>query len=181
MSAIRLVNEVPASAAASAEFRVSQGSNQIARIGVHSGGMASLPTTSSWQVQASTTMGDFALTSNVLVFTGPSAGILAQVLSQEGYYDFQIVQSPGTHPSAIVLENTWRNPVQFQLTQPGTPTQIVQVVDEHNNTIVITAQEWSVYAIVNGITTPNVTITDPNATVTVRQDDNDAGFTLVVS
>lgn len=180
MSAITLVNTVPASSANTAEFRLSQGSNQIARVGVHAGGTASIPTTSSWQVQATTTMGDFSLTSNVIAFSGTSASITAQVLSQEGFYDFQIVQSPGQQPSAIVLENTWRNPVQFQITQPGSPIQIINVVDEHNNTTVGTAQQWSIYAIINGITTPNVVITDPNATVTALQD-SEGGFTLMVS
>ena len=99
MSAIQFVNQVLSSIAPSAEFHLFQGQNQIARIGVHAGGSASVP---------------------------------------------------------------------------------ARVVDEHNDEPVHTAQEWTIYAIVNGITTQSVTTTDPNAIVTLRQD-NDEGFSLTVS
>jgi hypothetical protein len=98
MSAIQLVNDVPASTAPSAEFLIHQGHNRIARLGVHAGSSASVPL----------------------------------------------------------------------------------VVDENNDGQVTTAQEWTVYAIVNGITTPNVTIADPNATVMLREG-NTEGFFLTVS
>lgn len=111
MSAITLINDVPSSTSPSAEFRVSQGTHQIARIGVHAGGRASIPT----------------------------------------------------------------------ISQPGTPVEIVPIVDENNNAEVNTAQPWTIYAIVNGITTPTVAVTNPNATVTVTPDNNDDGFTLTVS
>ncbi|MCY1020184.1 hypothetical protein [Pyxidicoccus sp. MSG2] len=181
MSAIKLVNSVPAANSPSVEFRLSQGTNQVARIGVHAGGQASVPTTTNYQVKAFTTMGDFSLTSNTLSFNNTSATLLAQVLTEDGFYDFQLVQSPGTQPSALVCENTWRNPVQFTISQPGSPVQIVTVVDEHNNTTVSTAQQWQCYAIADGITTATVTITDPNATITVTPDNNDESYTLTVS
>jgi hypothetical protein len=181
MPAIKLVNNVPASNVPSVEFRLSQGNHQIARIGVHAGGQASIPTTTNYQVQAYTSMGDFSLTSNTLSFNATSATLLAQVLTEDGFYDFRLVQSPGSQPSALVCENTWRNPVQFKITQPGTPVQIVTVVDEHNNTTVSTAQQWQCYAIANGITTQTVTITDPNATITLTPDNDDESFTLTVS
>lgn len=181
MSAIKLVNNVPASVVPAVEFRLSQGSNQVARIGVHSGGQAAVPTTTNYQVQAFTTMGDFSLTSNTLSFSSTSATLLAQVLTEDGYYDFQLVQAPGSQPSALVCENTWRNPVQFKISQPGSPVQIVTVVDEHNNTSVSTAQQWQCYCIADGITTMMVTITDPNATITITPDNDDESFTLTVS
>jgi hypothetical protein len=98
MSAIHLVNDVSVSTAPTAEFRVYQGLNQIARLGVHAGSSASVPL----------------------------------------------------------------------------------VIDENNDGHVSTAEVWTAYAIVNGITTQNVTITDPNATVTLRQDNNE-GFSLSLS
>lgn len=96
MSAIRLVNEVPASTAPSAEFRIYQRQNQIARIGVHAGSSASVPL----------------------------------------------------------------------------------VVDENNGDGVGTAQEWQSYAIVNGITTQTLTITNPNATITLQEDSGVFSLTL---
>jgi hypothetical protein len=181
MSALKLVNNVPAANVPTVEFRLFQGSNQIARIGVHAGGQASIPTTTNYQVQASTSMGDFSLTSNPVSFNATSATLTAQVLTEDGFYDFRLVQSSGTHPSALVCENTWRNPVQFTITQPGTPVQIITVVDEHNNTVVSTAQQWQCYAIANGITTQTVTLTNPNATITLTADNNDENFILTVS
>jgi hypothetical protein len=181
MSAIKLVNNVPASKVPTVEFRLFQGSNQIARIGVHAGGQASIPTTTNYQVQASTSMGDFSLTSNTLSFNATSATLTAQVLTEDGFYDFQLVQSAGTRPSALVCENTWRNPVQFTITQPGSPVQIVTVVDEHNNTVVSTAQQWQCYAIANGITTQTVTLANPNGSITITPDNNDENFILTVS
>jgi hypothetical protein len=182
MPAIKLVNNVPQSNTASAEFRLCQGNagHMIARVGVHSGGQASIPISNQYTAQAVTTMGDFTLTSNTVSFTAGTVTLLAQVLTEDGYYDFRLVQAPGTQLSAIVCENTWRAPVQFNISQPGTPVQVVTVVDEHNNDVVSTAQQWTCYAIVNGITTATVTIYDPNATLTLTSDNNDEGYTLTV-
>jgi hypothetical protein len=43
-----------------------------------------------------------------------------------------------------------------------------------------TAQQWTVYAIVNGITTAPLVVNDPNATVTLMAD-NAGGFLVMVS
>lgn len=91
MSAIKLVNHV---AIAVAEFRLYQGDHQVARVGVHYGGEASIPTSRDGEVG--------------------------------------------------------------------------------------TVQSWSIYAIVEGITTPAVTLTDPNATVTAVRNVDDQGCSLVV-
>jgi hypothetical protein len=101
MSAITLVNSITAAVASIAEFQLFQGINRIARIGVHAGGRATVPTTS-------------------------------------------------------------------------------DVVDENNNSEIPTAQMWTVYAIVNGITTQTVTFTDPNAKITAVAGNSD-GFAIVVS
>ncbi len=181
MSAITLANSVTPDVIGSAEFRIFQGNSQIARIGVHSGGQAMIPTTSSFTVQATTSMGEFSLQSNTLTFSATSTTLVAEVLTENGYYDFQISQQPGTQATAIVCENTWRNPVKFTLSQPGTPVVVVTVVDEHNDVVISTAQQWTVYAIADGITTGSVTVTNPNATITLVADNNDDSFTLQVS
>jgi hypothetical protein len=62
----------------------------------------------------------------------------------------------------------------------GTVSLPVTVVDENNDGSVITAQEWTVYAIVNGITTSSVTTANPNAIITLRAD-NTGGLSLTVS
>ena len=40
---------------------------------------------------------------------------------------------------------------------------------------------WSIYAIVEGITTPTYTFTDPNATVTAVRNQGEPGCSLVVT
>ena len=102
MSAITLVNSITAAVASAAEFRLFQRSHQIARVGVHAGGQATIPTS-------------------------------------------------------------------------------LTVVDENNNSEIPTAQIWTVYAIVNGITTQTLTVTDPNATITAVVGDSGEGFAIVVS
>jgi hypothetical protein len=98
MSAIVFSNAVASSIATTAEFRLFSGVHQIARVGVHAGGSAIVPT----------------------------------------------------------------------------------VVDEDNDGQVNTMQEWTAYAIVNGITTPTVTVANPNARLTLSADNAGGGFTLTV-
>ena len=180
-SAITLINKVPGSTVPMVEFRLAQGTNQIARLGVHAGGKASIPTTTNYQVQATTQIGNFTLTSNTLSFNTTSATLLGQVYTEDGFYDFQLRQLAGSQPSALVCENTWRSPVTFKISQPGSPVQIVTVVNEHNTASVSTAQQWECYAIANGITTEPIIITDPNATITITSNNNDEAFSLTVS
>lgn len=181
MAAITLVNQVPSSSAPSAEFRLSQANHAIARIGVVSGGRVTIPLQTgvpSYAVKAVTRLGNFMLTSNTLNISGASVGVRAQAQGDDGY--FQLVQLPGTQPQAIVCENTWREPVQFTLQVPGAPMQIVTVVDQHNSVQVSTAQQWQAFAIANGITTMPVTITDPDAVITLTANADDS-YSLTVA
>lgn len=165
-----------------AQFRICQGSTQVARVGVHQGGSALVPMGgSSYTVQAMTSLGDFSLTSNTVQLDASSVHLVAQVMADEGYFDFQVVQQGATQVNAIVCENTWRTPVVFKFTRNGSPVQITTVVDEHDSVSITTAQQWTVYAIVNGITTQPVQITDPRATLTVEQDSNNESFRVTVS
>lgn len=183
MTTITLVNQVPESFAPSAEFRLLQGAqhqNMVARVGVHAGGKACIPTQGSgYTAVAVTQMGDMTLTSNEVSFSGASQLLVAQVVAENGYYDFRLIAQPGTHFSAIVCENTWRAPVRMTIKQSGTPMTSVTVVDEHNQTIVSTAQQWQVYAIVNGITTATVEFKGPDARVTLTAD-ADENYVLAV-
>lgn len=178
-SSIKLVNSVSPSTSPSAEFQVSQGSQTIAKSKVNAGESTSIPTTANYQVQALTQMGDFVLTSNTLTFNQSSATVVAQMSTDDGSYDFQIVQMAGIQPNAIALENTWRSPVQFKLSQPGNPTQINSVVDVRSSNLVSTSQSWTAYAIANGITTPTVTFSDPDTVLTLTANDN--SFSLVAT
>jgi hypothetical protein len=179
-SGITLVDDVPVSIAPLAEFHVTQSGLLVARVGVHAGASEYVPTGSNYTVQATTTMGDFTLTSNPVSFTDSSANLVGRMLMEDGYYDFQLVLSPGSQPDALVLENAWRKPIEFSITKPNSPFHVVTVVDELNIGEVSTRETYEVYAIVNGISTEPVTFSDRSATVTLVADPADT-FRLVVS
>ncbi len=181
MSAIRFVNNLSANIAGTVEFRMMQGDHMVARIGVAAGGTAAVPVGShEYTVQAVSTMGEFTLTSAPLDINSASLVLVAEVLEEDGFYDFKLVQQPGTQLSTITCENTWSAPVQFKVSRPGSPFQFSFVVDANNETGISTEQRWSVYAIANGITCPAVVINSPDATVTAVANSG-GGFVLVVS
>lgn len=181
MRAITFVNDVSGGLGGLADFRLFQGNNQVARIEVAPGGKAMLPTdTKSIVAQAFTAMGEFNLSSNVVHFEETAVTLTAEVLEQVGYYDFQLAVSPGTELNAIVCENTWRSPVVFKIVHTGTPFEAVTIVDASNSARISTASQWNVLAIVDGIATSKVAVTDPDATITVTRD-NYGGYTLTVS
>jgi hypothetical protein len=166
----------------SAEFRVLQGTLQVARIGVAPGASAVIPLGSDYSVQAMTNLGSFTLTSAPLTFDATSVHLLAQMkMSDSGLYEFQLVQANAAQPDTFLFENTWRNPVQFTVALDGNPTPAVLVVDKNNTVTVSTAQQWDIYAIIDGITTQTVRTDNPGATITAVQDANEDGYALVVS
>jgi hypothetical protein len=102
MSAIKLVNQVPASDAPSAEFRLTQGAQQIARIGIAAGGSATVPTSGSWQVHESesgsvNTMGQWAvfaivngITTQAVTTTDPNATITLAADNNESAFSLSV-------------------------------------------------------------------------------------------
>ena len=179
---ITLINNLSGKNAFPAEFRILQGKDLVARVGVPAGGQAQVPSGNSYTVTASTTMGNISLTSNSVMFDSDSAHLLAQVrMNKPGLFDFELVPL-GSVPNgrAITCENTWREPVTFNIQRNGSPMAILKVVDEHNTSTVSTEQNWKIYGIVDGITTLMVSTDNPDAIITVNADNNDDGYTLTV-
>jgi hypothetical protein len=166
----------------SAEFRICQGSNQIAKVSVAPGANARMPMGNAYSVSATTMIGDLALTTATVSFKAHSAFLIARVkLSAPGIYGFELLRIGATQPWAIVLENTWRAPVTFNITRNDSPIDIVTVVDAYEEMPVSTAPQWKIYAIVNGMTTMAVQTIDPDATISVSQDTDDDSYILTVS
>ena len=69
----------------------------------------------------------------------------------------------------------------FRIWKDGSPFAAIKVVNERNTDSVSTEQQWTVFAIVNGITTDSVVTNNPEATINATVDNNDDGFSLVVS
>jgi hypothetical protein len=177
---ITLINSLSGKQSYPAEFRIMQGKDLVARVSVPAGGQASVPSGNAYTVTATTSMGNITLKSNAVMFDSDSAHLLAQVrMNNPGLFDFELLQLGSVASgNAITCENTWREPVTFNVQRNGSPMAIVKVVDEHNTDSVSTEEQWDIYAIVDGITTLFVTTDNPNAAITVTADNNDDGYTL---
>jgi hypothetical protein len=166
-SAIQLTNE----SRSGAEFIVSQGGHLVIQTHVSGGASIAVPTSPDFMVTASTVVEGNTYRSSPIHVSAPSADMTAQLTVEHGNYVFQLTQSPGTVANTITLENTGRTPVQFEIAQPHAPLQIVKVADAYRPFHISTEQDFTVYAIANGVTTPVVSFTDPNATVRVIEDE----------
>lgn len=181
MSTFQLQNQTTGKQAATAEFHIARGNIAWARMSVQQCAEASVPTNvRQYAIQATTDLGDFKLESNLIDFSGDAARFHVEMLMENGEYDFRLTQLPSTQPSAFVFESDWREPVLFTITPSNGMRQSCVVVDEHNTVSVSTAQNWTVFAIVNGLTTENAIIGNPNATITVLNTNDTDGYTLVV-
>lgn len=169
-----------------AAFVVSRGQQVIARLpGLAPGAQLQVPATDDYTVVATTVIDGNTYTSAPLNVTG-AASFLAQVRqsSAQGTYEFEVVESPSTRPDELQFQKTTLGPVTFALSRNGVLLQNVVVTDSFETKTVETAQQWTAYAIINGITTDTVTTTNPDATITAVVDTStlDQGyFTLVVS
>ncbi|MEQ8279996.1 MAG: hypothetical protein RMA76_42635 [Deltaproteobacteria bacterium] len=175
---INLNNNLSPNSVRFAEFRMRQGKDQVARVGVRPGGTATVPTGHTYKAQAFTMTGRVSLSSEVISFTDDSAMLLAQMEVNNEFLDFNLELQPGSQPSAIVCENTWKEPVTIKVWRDNSPLQTARVVSEHNTLAISTAQEWEVYAIVDGITTQPLFVDDPNAVINLLKDNNDSGYYL---
>jgi len=174
MSAITLVNRTDTLG----DFRVSQGAILVARVGIAAGGTATIPSANRYSAQALTTLGEFRLMSNTVEFDDTSVTLVACMSEQNGYYRFDLVLAPGVAPNTITLRNEWSSPVQFTLERIGGPSQ-PQTVDAQGALEIDIAPPWTVYATVDAVTTPIVSL-DSDASLALVGDDRN-GYRLVVS
>ncbi len=162
-----LTNNIPSQVAPSVEFRIAQGSTPdapgllafVGRVTLESGAQMTLPRDhETAQAKATTLDGETTL------FAGPATvsrtGTLRAEMVLEGSAPaFRMLSGAGTEFQAIVCENTWREPTRFTLERPNSPFRAIFIVDEGGRAEISTAQAWTVFAIVNGITTAPVTQT----------------------
>jgi hypothetical protein len=169
-----------------AQFVLFRSEQVIARVpGLAPGAQLQVPVTDDYTVVATTVIDGNTYTSAPLDFTG-AASFLAQVRQDaaQGTYVFEVIEAPSTRPDQLQFQKTTLGPVTFTLSRNGVILQNVVVTDSFETRTLQTAQEWTVYAIVNGITTAPVTTTNPDATITAVLDTSaleQGYFTLVVS
>jgi hypothetical protein len=169
-----------------AQFVVYRGEQVIARLpGLASGEHFAVPTAAVYRVVATTVIEGNTYTSAPLDFTG-AARFVARVRqsSAQGTCEFEVVEEASTRPDQLQFQKTTPGPVTFSLSSNGVVLQNVVVTDSFQTKTLQTAQEWTAYAIVNGITTGTVTTTNPGATITAVADTSarqEGDFTLEVS
>lgn len=168
------------------QYVVHKGGLVIARLpGIAPGATLSVPTAESFEVTATTILNGNTYTSPPLAVEG-ATHFLAQVkqVPAQGTYDFEVVTTPSSTANQMQFEKTSLGPATFQIMQRGVPLQSVVVSDSFMQVTLEISDVYSVYAVINGITTDNVTTSNPNATITAEADTSAMEFgyfTLAVS
>lgn len=160
---------------------VTGGDAMVARIpGLPPGAVQRVPTTQAFTVVASTIVDGNTYTSAPIVFTG-AMRCLAQIVQHEaqGTYAFDVVTMPSGNGGQLEFEKTAIGPVAFQVSLNGRSLQSVVVDNDFTLMTVPIGQIYSIYAVINGITTETTITHDPNAVLAVVED-SDGMFKIVI-
>lgn len=155
-----------------AQYVVHRGDQVIARLpGLAPGAQLQVPTTAVYQVVATTVIDSNTYASAPLEVTG-AAGFLARVrqVEPQGTYVFEVVEVPSSRPDQLQFQQASVSPVAFTLSKDGVWLQNVVVANRFQMQAFDIGDTFSVYAVVNGVTTDTVWTTDPDATITVVAD-----------
>lgn len=164
-----------------AQFVVSRGQQVIARIpGLAPGAQLQVPTAAVYQVVATTVIEGNTYTSAPLEVTG-AAGFLAQVRQHaaQGTYQFEAVQVASTRPDELQFRKTSLSPVTFTIARNGVMLQTLVVANSFQMVTLNIGDTYSIFAVINGVTTDTVTTTDPDATITAIADTSGLEFGYV--
>ncbi len=182
MSALTLTN----STSYIAQYVIHRGGLALARLpGLAPGATLSVPEAEIFEISASTLLEGNTYVSAPTTVSGATR-FLAQVKQHisQGTYDFEVVTALSSVANQMQFEKTSLGPVTFQITHQGVPVQDVVVPDSFVQVTVEISDVYSIYAVINGITTDSVTTSNPDATVTAVSEATDMEFgyfTLVIS
>ncbi len=161
MSSLTFINRVQEFPA---QFDITQNGELNGIVSADIGGKVSVPTSNSYTVYAVINLDDNTYTTGIRTFEAQSQNILAQCKQRDGTISFELVLGPGTQPNMITLRNTTRTDVQFFVRKNDTPLETVMVCGPYIQESIDTTDNYSIKAVVNGITTEDVGTSDPNAT-----------------
>lgn len=182
MSALTLTN----STSYIAQYVIHRGGLALARLpGLAPGATLSVPEVEIFEISASTLLEGNTYVSAPTTVSGATR-FLAQVKQHisQGTYDFEVVTALSSVANQMQFEKTSLGPVTFQITHQGVPVQDVVVPDSFVQVTVEISDVYSIYAVINGITTDSVSTSNPNATVTAVSETTDMEFgyfNLVIS
>lgn len=182
MSAVTLNNET----AYVAQYVVKKGEQVIARIpGIAPGAMVTIPTNNTYEVTATTVIDGNTYTSAPQT-EQQDMGFLAQVVQSQaqGTYEFDVQQIVCTRPNTLQFQKTCLGDVIFTISKDGAPLQNVLVSDSFLTVELELGDTFSIYAVINGVTTDTTQFSNPQATITAICDTStlEAGvFELLVN
>ena len=179
MSALTFQNQTPYIA----QYLVYKGEQVVARLpGVAPGATLRVPSNDSYQITASTQLAGNEYTSAPVSVSG-AANLLAQVRqnSVQGSYEFDVVESPSNVADTLVFEKTSLNPVTFSIQKDGVTLQNVVVSDSFSSRSLAIGSTYTIYAVINGVTTSTLQTTNPNAVITAVTDTSrlEAGYSTL--
>lgn len=176
-SRLTLQNETPYIAM----FVVRRGDMTIARLpGLAPGAVLQVPTTQTYTVVATTVLEGNTYTSAPIVFTD-AMRFLARVVQQQaqGTYAFEVASMSSSDPAQLQFEATTVSPVVFQVSANGRHLQSVVVANAFTAQTLQIGDTYSIYAVINGITTEVVTTDNPDAVIAVVEE-SDASYAIEI-
>lgn len=169
-----------------AQYVVKKGAQIIARLpAITPGAKLSVPTADTYEVIATTLIENNTYTS-APIEVGGSMGFLAQVLQvqAQGTYEFDVQEFPSSVADQLVFQSTCLNPVTFSILKDGKPLQNIVVSDSTQSQSLDISDTFSIYAVIEGVTTATIVTSDANATITATTNQSmlEGGyFSLVAS
>lgn len=169
-----------------AQFVVFKGEQVVARLpGVAPHAKLQVPSDDAYDVTATTILEGNIYTTAPQTVSG-AMGFVAQVKQNlaQGTYDFEVKPEASSAADQMVFQKTTISPVTFNISKNGKLLQSVVVEDSFRQKTLHIGSTYSVYTVINGVTTQEITTTDPNAIITAETDNSDleAGyFTLAVA
>jgi hypothetical protein len=171
MSALKFFNQTPHIA----QYQVYRGDMRVARLpGIAPGASLVVPVYNDCIVTASTWLQGNLYTSAPLR-VNKAARFLAQVRQDaaRGTYDFEVRVLPSSSTTQMQFEKTCEAPVSFSLSHPMAPAQLLRVEDAFTLRTLNVAEQFSVTAVINGVTTDELCTADPDAVITAVSSSSD--------
>ncbi|RDV00660.1 hypothetical protein [Trinickia dinghuensis] len=168
MSALNFRNQTPYIA----QFVAKKGQLVMARLpGIAPQAELSMPSDDAFSVIATTIIDGNTYSTAPATVSG-SMEFLAQIKQnvKEGTYEFQMQLEPSPRADQMIFQKTTIGPVTFTILKNGVSLQSVVVPNSFMTQALTIDDNYSVYAVINGITTEAVRTTDPNAVITAVVD-----------
>lgn len=157
-----------------AHFRVMKGEQVVTSVlAIPQNASVQIRTGNQYTVTASTTIDGNVYTSAPMSVEG-NAGFLAQVIQDklQQTATFNVVNTANASLTELQFERTCLADVLFTISRDGKPLQNIVLRDSVMQSTLTLSENWSISAVINGITTGTVTTGDMNARIRATQGDS---------